>query len=51
MEEVRCTNCNRIFCIEPEEILRGIKNGEEFPCGCPLCEDGKYVVLINQKGA
>jgi hypothetical protein len=45
MEEVRCTNCNRVFTVESEEVPSGIQEGHGFDCWCPLCEDGDCAVL------
>ena len=48
MEKVQCTNCDRIFYVQGEDIPSEVQADEAFPAECPLCEEGNYAVLAKE---
>ena len=53
MLKVECTKCSgKYYVIATDadlQLPKDIKPEEAFPNGCPLCEDGDYAVVVDEK--
>lgn len=49
MVKVECVDCSGKYYIIAGDINsqlpKDIQPGEAFPCGCPLCKEGRFAIL------